>query len=373
MTMIYQQCTFCVMDTTDPGICFEANGRCNRCRTAEQDGKNIWFPNEEGKRRLDALIAQAKQAGYRHDYDCIIGISGGIDSAYLAYRLRKDYPDLRILAIHVDGGWNSEISVRNIESLVKQLSMDLHTEVIDWKEMRDLQLAFMRASVPNQDIPQDHAFFAALYHLANQHGIRYFFSGGNFATESILPSEWGHAAMDPRHLRAIHRQFGTLPKLRRFPIISLFDWYLWYPYVRRFVVARPLNLMPYDKTEAKQLLKSQLGWADYGEKHHESRFTKFFQSYYLPTKFGWDKRKAHLSSMIVSRQLCRDEALAVLARPPYDVACLDDDILFLSKKLGISVDDLRGIIAATPIPHSAYPTSQAIYDLKNRIKRWLHW
>lgn len=371
MTMIYQQCTFCVMDTTDPGICFEANGRCNRCRTAEQDGKNIWFPNEEGKRRLDALIAQAKRAGSNNDYDCIIGISGGIDSAYLAYRLRTDYPDLRILAIHVDGGWNSEVSVRNIELLVKQLSIDLQTEVIDWQEMRDLQLAFMRASVANQDIPQDHAFFASLYHLANRHGIRYFFSGGNFATESILPPEWGHVAMDPRHLRAVHARFGNLHRLRRFPIISLFDWYLWYPYVRRFVVARPLNLMPYNKNEAKQLLQSKLGWADYGDKHHESRFTKFFQSYYLPTKFGWDKRKAHLSSLVVSGQLSREDAVIALAKAPYDPSGLDDDIIFLAKKLRVSDKELSEIVAAVPIPHNTYPTSQVLYDLKNAIKCWL--
>jgi len=356
------------MDTTDPGIQFDPEGRCNRCSRAEAVGKTIWFPNAEGRAKLDALVQRAMEHGRGQDYDCIIGISGGIDSAYLAYRLRRDYPALRMLAIHVDGGWNSEISVRNIELLVKKLEIDLYTEVIHWGEMRDLQLAFMRASVANQDIPQDHAFFAALYHLANRHGIRHFFSGGNFATECILPPEWGHAAMDSRHLKAVHKRFGRLPQLRHFPIISLWAWYVWYPYVRRFAVTRPLNLMPYDKAEAKRTLQTELGWSDYGDKHHESRFTKFFQSYYLPVKFGFDKRKAHLSSLIVSGQMTRQQALQLLAQPPHDTTALEDDLLFMAKKLGITTDEFREIIGASPVQHNVYPTSQWFYALKDRIK-----
>lgn len=365
---MYQQCTYCVMDTTDPGINFDSEGRCNRCRTAEAVGKTIWFPTAEGRVKLDVLVQQARQDGKGRDYDCIIGISGGIDSAYLAYSLRRDYPALRMLAIHVDGGWNSEISVRNIELLVKKLDIDLYTEVIHWGEMRDLQLAFMRASVANQDIPQDHAFFAALYHLSKRHHLRHFFSGGNFATECILPPEWGHAAMDSRHLKAVHKRFGRLPRLDHFPTISLWDWYVWYPYVRRFVVSRPLNLMPYDKAAAKRMLQRELGWSDYGDKHHESRFTKFFQSYYLPTKFDFDKRKAHLSSLIVSGQMTRPQALQILALPPYDITMLEDDLLFIAKKLGVTTEDFREIIDAPPVLHNAYPTSQWFYALKDSLK-----
>ncbi len=362
-----QVCSFCVMDTSDPGIIFDENGRCNRCLKATDLGKQIWFPNAEGRTKLDAIIQQIMLDGKKHEYDCIIGLSGGIDSAYLAYRLRKDYPKLRPLAIHVDGGWNSEVSVKNIEMLVKKLDIDLHTEVIDWEEMQDLQLSFIKASVANQDIPQDHAFFAALYNLTNKMNIKYFLSGGNYASECILPPEWGHPANDLRHLKAVQNEFGTV-KLKTFPTTSFWKWYFYYNYFKGFKVVRPLNFLSYIKAEAKAELTEVLDWKDYGEKHHESRFTKFFQTYYLPMKFGWDKRKAHFSSLIVSGQMTRDEALGLLKIKPYNENTIDDEMEYVGKKLGMSLTDFKSLYEQAPKKHTDYKTNNQLYAFKDKMK-----
>jgi len=218
----YQICTRCIMDTSDPEITFDENGLCNHCRQFDEVLRHKWFPNEEGESKFRNIVKKIKQEGKGKEYDCVIGLSGGVDSSYLAYLLRTKYPELRILAIHIDAGWNSELAVHNIENIVKKLDIDLHTEVINWEEMKDLQLAYFKSQLANQDVPQDHAFFATLYKIAVDHyGIKYFLSGGNLATESILPSAWGYNAMDARQLKAVHKIFGTIP-LKEYTTIGFF-------------------------------------------------------------------------------------------------------------------------------------------------------
>lgn len=342
-TRNYQVCTRCVMDTSDPVIAFDAQGVCNHCRNFDAVTSKHWFPNDEGRRRLDDMIAAIKRDGAGREFDCILGLSGGADSSYLALKAREW--GLRPLVVHVDAGWNSELAVANIEAIVKHCKYDLHTHVVDWEEMRDLQLAYLRSGIANQDVPQDHIFFASLYHFAVRNGIRYIFSGGNIATEGIFPSAWHGSAMDAINLKAIHRKYGSRP-LRNYKTISFFDYYLWYPFVRRMRTVRPLNYMPYVKNKAIEELEATVGWRSYGRKHGESHFTKLFQNYYLPERFGYDKRRPHLSSLIVSGQMSREQALEELGKPLYDPRELDLDIEYFCKKLRIKrgeFDELMGV------------------------------
>lgn len=367
----YQICTNCIMDTTDPEIYFDENGVCNHCLNFENQLKKNWFPNEEGKKKLDAIINQIKIDGKNKKYDCVIGLSGGVDSSYLAYILRKFYPELRILAVHIDGGWNSELAVHNIENIVKILGIDLYTGVVPWDEMQDLQLAFFKSQLANQDVPQDHAFFATLYDVSVKNNIKYFLTGGNLATESILPSSWGYSASDGTLLKAVHKKFGNI-KLKKYKTFSFFKRKIYYPYIRKFKVVRPLDLLPYDKDDAKKIIMQELNWRDYGGKHHESKFTKFFQAYWLPKKFGYDKRKAHLSSLIVSGQMTRDEALKELKQEIYNEMDLQEDKEFISKKLGISIEEFETIMQQPNKTFLDYPSDYKkdifFSNLKKKLK-----
>ncbi len=328
----YKMCTNCVMDTSDPEIVFDESGRCNHCRDFEQLLGTVWFPNDEGAQRLDEMIATIKQAGRDAPYDCVLGLSGGIDSSYVA--LKAHEWGLRPLVVHVDGGWNSELAVQNIERIVKHCKYELHTHVVNWEDMRELQLAYLRSGVANQDVPQDHAFFAGLYHFATENKVRYVLNGGNVATEGIFPDAWHGAAMDAKNLKAIHKAHGKQP-LTDYPLISFNQYYFWYPIVKRMTPLRPLNLMPYSKEQAASVLE-QIGWRSYPRKHGESLFTKFFQNYYLPTKFGYDKRRPHLSSLIASGGITRERALEFLDEPLYDDDELRRDRQYLCRKLRIS-------------------------------------
>lgn len=344
------------MDTTDPWIEFDSDGVCNHCHRFEELLKPTWMPDERGARRLRQIADRIREHGRGHEYDCVIGVSGGVDSSYLLY-VAKEVMRLRPLAVHVDAGWNSELAVRNIENLTKGLDIDLFTFVVDWEEMRDVQVAYLKASVPNQDVPQDHAFFAKLYEFAVSKRIKYVLTGSNIATESILPQAWGYNATDSRQLRAIHRRFGTRP-LRTFPISGLLKAYIYYPYIRGMKVIRPLDLVEYNKEAAIAFLSRRFDWVYYGGKHFESRWTRFFQSYYLPVKFGYDKRRAHLASLVVSGQMSRQAALAELESPPYDPVSIREDLEFVSKKLELSVADFEALIALPNKSHSDYPSSR---------------
>lgn len=354
----YRMCVSCVMDTTDPGISFDATGRCSHCAGFETGIRPYWKPNEEGARLLERKIAQVKAAGVGQAYDCIIGVSGGVDSSYLAAKIVEW--GLRPLAVHVDAGWNSELAVKNIELLVNKLGIDLVTHVVDWEDMKEMQLAFLRSHVANQDIPQDHAFFAALYGYATKAKIKYVFNGSNFATECILPQGWGYDAMDAIHLKDIHRRFGTR-KVDHYPVISFFQYFVYFPKILGMEIVDPLNYMPYSKDEAIAYLERELGWRYYGGKHYESRWTRFFQAYYLPQKFGYDKRKAHLSSLVVTGQMTRDEALTELEKPLYSDNELAEDKAFIAKKLGLTVEELDALVDAPPRHYAEFATHERLF------------
>ena len=283
----------------------------------------------------------------------MLGLSGGVDSSYLAIKA-KDW-GLRPLVVHVDAGWNSELAVANIEALVKYCDYDLHTHVVDWEDMRDLHLAYLRAGIANQDVPQDHIFFSSLYHFATKNNIRYILSGGNIATEGVFPKAWHGTAMDAINLKSIHREYGER-KLKGYKTISFFEYYIWYPLVKKMRTIRPLNFMEYDKAKALEELERAVGYKPYARKHGESQFTKLFQNYYLPKKFGFDKRRPHLSSLIVSGQMTREEALEKLAEPLYDELELDVDIAYFCKKLRISHSQFDALMEAPIHKFSEFPT-----------------
>lgn len=351
----YQVCVRCVMDTTDPEIQFDSQGVCNHCRNFDEIIKPQWPSADDGKMILNQMIETVKAHGRGKPYDCIIGLSGGVDSSYCALKVAEW--GLRPLVVHVDAGWNSELAVMNIEQICRRLGFDLITHVVDWEEMRDMQLAFLRSNLANQDAPQDHAFFAALYAYAEKSGIKYVINGSNFATESILPHTWGYDAMDATLLKAIHHRFG-IQKRGKFPIISFYDLYIKYPRLLKMEVLRPLNLLPYNKAEAINTLERELGWRYYGGKHFESRWSRFFQAYYLPHKFGYDKRKAHLSSLILDGQLSRSSAMEELLKPLYDERLLVEDKLFIAKKLRITMDELNDLISQPAHHYTEYPNHQ---------------
>lgn len=344
---MYRVCTYCVMDTTDPQIEFDDRGRCNHCRDFETLRGTVWFPDADGARRLESLIDQVKREGRGKDHDCVLGLSGGVDSSYLA--LRAHDWGLRPLVVHIDGGWNSEFAVQNIERVVKHCGYELHTHVINWEDMRELQLSYLRAAVANQDVPQDHAFFAGLYRFATENKVRFVLNGGNVATEGIYPGSWEGAAMDARNLKAIHARYGTRP-LVEYPTISFSQYYFWYPVVKRMTPLRLLNYVPYSKSDAVAELEARIGWRTYPRKHGESLFTKFFQNYYLPTKFGYDKRRPHLSTQVAAGDITRDHALALLDEPLYDEEELRRDRQYLCRKLRISEGDFEELMQR-PIHH----------------------
>jgi N-acetyl sugar amidotransferase len=353
------------MDTSDPEIVFDEKGVCNHCRTFDGEISKRWFPNEEGKKMLEKIIENIKKAGTGKEYDCILGLSGGVDSSYLALKI-KDF-GLRPLVVHVDAGWNSELAVYNIEQIVKYCNYDLHTHVIDWEEMKDLQLAYFKAGVSNQDVPQDHAFFASMYHFATKNQIKYIISGGNIATESILPFSWLHSAMDSVNLQAIHKIFGRGP-LKQFKTINTLQYYIIYPFFYKMKTVRPLNFMEYNKKDALKYLEQTIGYKEYGRKHGESLFTKLYQNYYLPEKFGYDKRRAHLSSLILSGQMSRDEALFELKKPLYDPRELEADMEYVAKKLSLSPDEFKTIINEKKHDYSDFGNWDMSYKILKRMQ-----
>jgi len=351
----YQVCTRCIMDTTDPEIVFDDEGVCSHCNYFEQKIRPAWPSPEDGRKKLEEMIRTVKAYGNGKRYDCIIGLSGGVDSSYIAVKVAEW--GLRPLVVHVDAGWNSELAVMNIEQICRRLGFDLVTHVVNWEEMKDMQIAFLRSNLANQDVPQDHAFFAALYGYAIKSGIKYVISGSNFATESILPVSWGYEAMDATHVKAIHSRFGSRSR-GDFPVISFFNHFVKYPMILKMEVLAPLNYIPYSKEDAIRILEKDYGWRYYGGKHYESRWTRFFQAYYLPYKFGYDKRKAHLSSLVLSGQLSRERALEALKVPLYDEKLLIEDKAFIAKKLGFSLEQLEDLINQPLHHYSEFPNHQ---------------
>lgn len=366
----YRICTRCCMDTSDPEITFDEKGVCNHCLYFENNVKPAWFPDERGEPMLQKMISEVKAYGRGKRYDSIIGISGGVDSSYLAVKVAEW--GLRPLAVHVDAGWNSELAVKNIEQIITKAGLDLVTHVVDWDDMRELQLSFLRSNVANQDTPQDHAFFAGLYNYAMKEGIKYVINGSNYATESVLPSSWGYDSMDADQLRDIHKRFGTAP-LKNYPIIGFMKYNLYYPRMKGMTILKPLNYMHYSKQEAIDYLEKNYGWRYYGGKHYESRWTRFFQAHYLPKKFGYDKRKAHIASLVVTGEMTREQALEEVAKPLYSDNELAEDMAFIAKKLGISVDELQSYIDAPPAHWSEYKNHMGKMKMLQAFDREWWW
>ena len=333
-------CSNCVMDESDTKIVFDEKGVCDHCNDFYDNVKPNWHTDSRGKKELDKIIYKIKSDGKDRDFDCIIGMSGGADSSYLLHKVVVDF-GLRPLVFHVDGGWNSEIAVNNINAMIDKLGLDLYTEVINWEEMKDFQLSYFKAGVANIDVPQDHAFVATLYNFANKHKIKYIMNGGNISTECVRnPLEWLYYGTDMSQIKDIRKKFGTI-QLKTYPFSSVFRHKIYLKYIRRVNVVKPLDFMPYIKSEAMSFLEKEYGWQPYPQKHFESRFTKFYEGYWLPKKFGYDTRKVQYSSLILTGQLKRDDALEMLKNPAIPDEEAIHDFEYIAKKLGISTDELQ--------------------------------
>jgi N-acetyl sugar amidotransferase len=350
---VLRVCTKTVMDNTDPHITFDEDGVSNwwhdyHALAAERPG------GAERDRLLEQTLEKIKAAGRGRPYDCLLGLSGGVDSSYMAW-LCKQW-GLRPLVLHFDNGWNDELAVANIEVMVKKLGFRLETFVMNWPEFRDLQRAYFKASVLDLDVPTDHMIFGALHKIADQHDIKFILSGNNFATEWLLPTAWYYSKFDLANLVAIHRRHGEAP-LKHLPKLGVWQQ-LYYRRVKAIEDVKILELVPYSKTAAKEFLIKEFGWQDYGGKHYEQVFTRFYQGYILPLRYGIDKRKAHLSNLILNGEITRDQALAELQQPTDDPARQQADKRYMAKKLGWSVDEFEAILALPPVPHEAYGTDK---------------
>ncbi len=339
----YQICTKTIMDTSDPNIIFNERGESDYYTNYIENILPNWHTNERGYEELMKTADRIKKTSKNKDFDCIIGLSGGLDSSYLAY-VAKEIMGLRPLIFHVDAGWNTDKAVGNIEKLINGLNLDLYTEVINWEEMKDLQVAFLKSQIADQDLPQDYAFFSALYKFAKKHKINYVLTGGNFSTECCRePEEWGgFPGIDVRLVKDIHRQFGTR-KLKTFPLVDILKYKIFYRYIYGMEVFKPLNLIPFFKKDAENLLFERYGWESFQHKHHESRFTRFYEDYWLPRKFGYEKRRAHFSSLILTGQMTREEALERISHPELSDEFLKREFEYIANKLDLTPEELQVI------------------------------
>jgi len=361
-----QVCKKCVMDTTATEIVFDENGVCNFCNHFDSNLINEVFSNRDGVGKIDKLIKQIKERGKNRQYDCLIGISGGVDSSYVAYLVKKKY-NLRVYAVHLDNGWNSELAVANVEQILKRLDIDLYTYVLNWKEFRDIQISFLKSGISNIEIPTDHAIWALLIKTAAKMRIPYIIAGNNVVTESIMPESWLYGSKDSKLIKAIHDKFGKV-KMKTYPRLTTLD-YVKYLLLRGVRWVPILNYIPYVKADAKKILIDELGWRDYGGKHYESIFTRFFHAYYLPNKFGYDLRKSYLSALICSGQITREEALDELRNPPAKEEMLVNDKEYVMKKLGLSAEEFEAIVKAPNKTFRDYPNTDGLWRRFSKIIR----
>jgi len=364
----YQICAKTVMDTSDPDIRFDADGVCHHWHEfQERVGKELYH-GDEGLCRAREMAEDIKKETKGRQYDCLIGLSGGVDSSYVAWLVVKEL-GLRPLAVHMDNGWNSELAVSNIEGIVKKLDIDLHTEVLDWPEFRELQRAFFRASVGNVEMATDHAINATLFRLAQRYNIRHILSGSNLNSEGIVQfGGWAHDNKDWINIRDINRRHGARP-LVTYPRLSPFA-FAWAILVRGVRYLPVLNYFNYNKLEAMGLLERELGWREYGRKHGESLFTRFFQEYYLPEKFKVDKRRSHFSSLICAGQMSREEALAEMEKPMFKDGEKERLIQFACKKLEFAEGEWEEIMATPPVPHTRFRASKVLSSRDHWLYRW---
>lgn len=366
ISKLYHICAKTVMDTSDPDIVFDEQGVSNHYHNFHRSVMPNWHPDEMGAKMLESLVADMKKTSRSKEFDCLLGLSGGLDSSYMLHTMVTRF-GLRPLVFHVDGGWNSELAVHNIHVLVDKLGLDLYTEVINWEEMRDFQLAWFKSGVPHIDIPQDHAFIAVLYHFAEKYGIKTILNGGNIATECVmLPLRYFYWGTDMLQIRDIVRQFGTIP-MKTYPFSSVFRHKAYLRYIKGVKVLKPLNMIPYTKAAASETLRREYGWKPYPQKHFESQFTRFFEGYWLPTRFGFDVRRAQLSSLILTGQMTRDEAIAELKKPPIDPDVLKRDFEYVATKLGITPDELYGYHEMPRKFYWDYRNQHVIFNVAERL------
>lgn len=356
----FQICTRCVMDTTDSKITFDEHGVCDHCRSFDKDTLPNWHTDERGRQDLDKIIAKIKKDGEGRDFDCIIGMSGGADSSYLLHVAVKELK-LRPLVFHVDGGWNSQIAVNNINVMIEKLGLDLYTEVINWEEMKDFQLSYFKAGLPNTDVPQDHAFVATLYNFAAKYKIKYILNGGNFSTECVRnPMEWLYYGTDMAQINDVIGKFGTIP-LKTYPFSNILRHKIYLRYIVGVEVVKPLNFFPYIKAEAMKLLEKEYNWQPYPQKHFESRFTRFYEGYWLPQKFGYDTRKVQFSSLILTEQMTRDEAIQKLTQPAMSEDDARQEFEYVATKLGISNVEFKGYFNAPNKTYKDYKNNETMF------------
>jgi len=353
------------MDTSDSEITFNENGYCNHCLEYFENTSKRTYRGKETDQILAQLVEKIKKTGKNKKYDCVLGLSGGIDSCYSAYIARQ--LGLRVLTVHLDNGWNSETAVKNIKYVVGKLGFDYQSYVLDWEEFKDLQLSFLKASVPEAETPTDIAILAALHKVAAKYNIKYIISGGNFVTEGILPKSWHYDAKDEKYLKSIHKLFGT-KKLKTFPTFSFLKE-MYYKFIKGIKIIYLLNYIPYSKKEAMKVIEKELDWKYYGGKHYESKYTGFLQSYILPEKFNIDYRLATFSTQICAGEMTREEALTELQNKPYDLEKVYEEKEYVSKKLGISVNEFNEIMKTPKKTHYDYPNNQKILEFIYKIYR----
>lgn len=355
------------MDTSDSTITFDDQGVCVYCNNFHEEIKPNWHTDERGQRELMKTVEKIKEQGKGKPFDCIMGLSGGLDSSYLAY-IAKEKLGLRPLLFHVDAGWNTDQAVGNIEKLVDGLGLELYTEVINWEEVKDLQVALMKSQIPHLDMVQDTAFFSTLYRFARQNKIKYVLTGGNYSTECVRePEQWGaYPGIDKMLLLDIHKKFGKAP-LSTFPIIDVFVSKVYYKYVLGMQVFKPLDLGPYIKKEAEETLERKFGWKKFQHKHHESRFTRFFEDYWLPRKFGFDRRRAHFSSLILTGQMTRAEAIERMQKPELDEHFLEREFEYVAHKLDLTVPEMHAIFNGPNKSSDQYKSKRGLIEFCARI------
>lgn len=367
----YQICTKTIMDTTDPGIIFNEKGESDYYTNFKENIEPNWHTDDRGYEELMKIAQKIKKTSKNKDFDCIIGLSGGLDSSYAAY-IAKEVMGIRPLIFHVDAGWNTDKAVGNIEKLVNGLNLDLYTDVINWEEMKDLQTSFLKSQIADQDLPQDYAFFSGLYKFAKKNKINYVITGSNYSTECCRePEEWGgFPGIDTTLVKDIHGKFGKKP-LKTFPLVDILSYKIWYKYIYGMEVFKPLNLVPYIKEDAEKLLQEKFGWEPFQHKHHESRFTRFYEDYWLPKKFGYQKRKAHFSSLILTGQMTREEALKRVSKPELSEEFLQKEFEYVANKLDMSVSELEKIFKGENKTYKEYKNKMGLIKFGARAMQKL--
>ena len=369
--MSYKICKNCVMNTSDPSITFDDNGQCSHCNSFYKNTLPAWQKLLSNKEALFKLKEDIKLRSHpKSDYDCLIGLSGGIDSSYLLH-LAVNKLNLNPLVFHVDAGWNSNIATSNIENLINNLNVDLYTEVINWREMRDLQISFLKSGVPHVDSPQDYAFFATMYNYANKYKIKTILTGANYSTECIRnPIDWMYFQSDNKQLRHIQKKFGNV-KLKTFPKTHILWHKLYLPYFKKIKTIKPLNYFEYNKEKAKELLISKYDWKPYPQKHFESRFTSFYEGFWLYSRFGFDVRRVQFSSLILTKQISRESALEKLSRPPLSEKMINLEKEFISNKLRIENSELDKYFNLPLSSYKDYDNDAWLYYLGSKFFKFL--